>query len=188
MKWFKMVFTLALCLGMIACKAEAAPLFDTPPETGVKEDTLIYVDIDGAIRNPGVYKVKSGTRLVHLVEMAGGFTMEARTEGLTLSGTLEDAKRYVIPSVHDDIPSDSSEDVFPEGDDTSDEPGPKVCINTASAETLATLPGIGPATAQAIIDHRESKGAFETLEALMDVKNIGEKTFESLEDLITLQP
>lgn len=188
MEWLKTGLILLLCLGLAGCKAEAAPLFEAQSSGDGTPETMIYVDIDGAVRNPGVYKLRNKSRLIHLIEMSGGLKEDADVEGLTLSAHLEDGVRYVIPSTLEKPPSSSdvieSEDE-PEAPDGHEKTVP---INTASKETLETLPGIGPATAQAIIDHREAHGDFETVEALMDVHNIGEKTFEDLEALITLQP
>ncbi|MFW5893145.1 MAG: helix-hairpin-helix domain-containing protein [Bacillota bacterium] len=185
--------TMKICLALMslvllaACEAEAAPLFDENREdVSMKEKAAVYVDIKGAIRNPGVYKVKEGRRLIHLIELAGGTREDASLEGLILSEMLSDGKVYTIPSIHDT--SKKAEDEKEVREEPDEKRTKKVSLNHASKEALETLPSIGPATAQAILDYREENGPFETKEALMDVKNIGIKTFEDLEDLITLQP
>ncbi|MFW5894812.1 MAG: helix-hairpin-helix domain-containing protein [Bacillota bacterium] len=185
MRMVKGVFALVILLMLAACKAEASPLLDENQEEPQIKEGALYVDIKGAIRNPGVYKVREGSRLMHLIELSGGTTEDAVLNRLTLSERLSDGKVYTVPSVHD-APDDEADDETPvEEDQTMVE---KVSINHASKEALITLPSIGPATAQGILDYRDEHGAFETKEALMDVKNIGEKTFADLEDLITLQP
>ncbi|MFW5913551.1 MAG: helix-hairpin-helix domain-containing protein [Bacillota bacterium] len=184
MRTLKVWLIFLMVMSLAACKAEAAPLFDENHQDPFMKEGAVYVDIKGAIRNPGVYKVNEGSRLIHLIELSGGTSEDASLEGLTLSEKLSDGKVYTIPSIHD-IPDEEDEEVPEEQDDAI---ASKVSINHASKEELTTLPSIGPATAQAILDYREENGPFETKEALMDVKNIGPKTFEDLEDLITLQP
>ncbi|MFW6285308.1 MAG: helix-hairpin-helix domain-containing protein [Bacillota bacterium] len=184
MRTFKVCLTLTLLALLGACKAEAAPLFDGNHEDPFMKEGAVYVDIKGAIRNPGVYKMNEESRLVHLIEVSGGTKEDACLDNMTLSERLSDGKVYTVPSIHD-IPDEKDEEVSEEQDE---DPEIKVSINHASKEALTTLPSIGPATAQGILDYREENGPFETKEALMDVKNIGTKTFEDLEDLITLQP
>ncbi len=187
MRLFKVFWVWSVCLCLFACATgEAPPLFmDNETHPHPKQEA-VYVDIKGAVRNPGVYKLPTGGRLLHLVELSGGFTMDADTDGLGLSEPLVDGTVYHVPFlILEDLEDKRSED-----EEKADEPAEHglVSINFASSDTLATLPNIGPTTAQAIIDHRELHGPFQKIHELMEVRGIGEKTFEGLEHLITLQP
>lgn len=188
MPWFKGFIILTLLIILTACKAEAAPLFDERSEGPTMKEGVIYVDIKGEIRNPGVYKLRAGSRLLHLVEHAGGFTVAADTKKLTLSMELIDGTIYKIPSIKTEAtPGERDANAPADEYEEKDTEEGLIPINTASADLLVTLPSIGPATAEAIVEHRNTSGPFKTLEAIMDVKGIGQKTFETLEPLITLQ-
>ena len=143
------------------------------------EDTkYIYIDIKGQVQNPGVYKVLKDSRLFQLVSQAGGTTVEADTLAINLSLKLYDQQVIYIPSYEDEYPiivdviENSSSGV--------------ININSATLELLDTLPGIGPSTAQSIIDYRLEVGFFESIEDIMNVTGIGEATFNEIKDLITI--
>jgi len=145
-----------------------------------KEDTpeYIYIDIKGQIHNPGVYKVKTDSRLFQLLILAGGTTTKADTLAINLSLKLYDQQVVYIPSYEDNYPiiteiiDGTSQDI--------------ININSASLELLDTLPGIGPSTAQSIIDYRIEVGFFESVEDIMNVTGIGESTFNEIKNLITV--
>ncbi len=135
-----------------------------------KQDDDIYVDIDGAIHNPGVYKFKPGTRLYRLIEQTGGFKADADQTRINLARTLKDGEHIIIPYLYDDCGDDYNHDT-------------RIDINHASKDELTTLPNIGPATADAIIAYREND-VFENPEDIMKVSGIGEATFREIEALI----
>ena len=141
------------------------------------EITYIYVDIKGAVNLPGVYKVQQNTRLFQVVNLAGGLRDDADEHAVNLSVILGDQDVIYIPTIDEEYPRIT--------DVIEDEIGGIVNINTADLDDLQTLPGIGPSTAQNIIDYRTDNGPFETIEDIMNVSGIGEATFEKIRDYIT---
>lgn len=138
----------------------------------------IFVHILGAVDNPGLYELRDGARAVDAVAAAGGFTKKADQAGLNLARFVTDGEQIIVPTIGDSSaggPSASGAVV----------PG-KVNINTADAAALETLPRIGPAMSARIIAWRDSNGRFTTIDDLMSVTGIGEKTFDGLKDLVTV--
>jgi competence protein ComEA len=134
-----------------------------------------FVHILGAVREPGLYELRSGDRVVDAVAAAGGFTPKADESAVNLARFVTDGEQIVVPRA---------------GEAPQAAPGTSagglVNINTADGALLETLPGIGPVTAQHILDHREANGGFATIEDLQDVPGIGEVTFAGMRDLVTL--
>lgn len=126
---------------------------------------LIQAEIKGEINSPGVYTLKRGSTLKTLLKEAQGATEEADLSSLSLLEEIEDQDLVIIPP--------------------KKEKDPLISINTASLEQLITLKGVGPSTAQKIIDYRNQK-PFQTLEDLMEVKGIGPALFEKVKDKICL--
>ncbi|MEP6482041.1 MAG: helix-hairpin-helix domain-containing protein [Rhodoglobus sp.] len=135
----------------------------------------IFVHILGAVDQPGLYELREGDRAVDVVAAAGGFTDAADEAQLNLARFLVDGEQIYVPAL---------------GETPAAAPGTtaggKVNINTADEPTLETLPRVGPAMAQRIIDWREANGNFATIEDLMSVTGIGDKTFEGLKDLVSV--
>ncbi|PAT01557.1 hypothetical protein CI105_05645 [Candidatus Izimaplasma bacterium ZiA1] len=148
------------------------------------EDEYIYIDIKGCVNNPGVYKIRLNSRLFQALELAGGLTNEADTLRINLSLKLDDEAIIYIPSIIEneiDEPTDPVVILPPQDDDYG-----LVNINTASMSDLETLKGIGPSTAEAIINYRETIKRFDKIEDIMNVSGIGEATFNSIKDDITV--
>lgn len=143
-----------------------------------EEVQYIYIDIKGQVQNPGVYKVLKESRLFQLVSLAGGTTSEADTLAINLSIKLYDQQVVYIPSYEDEYP------IIIEVIENSN--SGVININSASLEQLDTLPGIGPSTAQSIIDYRTEVGFFESIEDIMNVSGIGEATFNEIKEFITI--
>ena len=150
-----------------------------PPPTAAP----LVVDVAGAVPRPGVYELPQGSRVKDAVEAAGGFLAEADKSSLNLAEPLQDGQKLEIPYMAGLEPAPQS--VFSPGSGGGG-PGPQelININTADVELLDTLPGIGPALAQAIVDYRETFGPFFYIEDIMLVDGIGEATFEEIKDLI----
>lgn len=125
---------------------------------------------------PGLYKLEDGARVNDAIQAAGGFTENADKDSLNLAKLIEDGEQIMIPSKD----GGSSE----AGSSSSQTNNGKVNINTADLSTLQTLNGVGPATAQKIIDYRTANGKFKTIEDLKKVSGIGEKTFAKFKDQI----
>lgn len=136
-----------------------------------EESNFIYIDIKGAVKNPGLYKLRRADRLNDAVEAAGGFTDDADRERVNLASFLEDGSEIIIPSVSDG----------------GGRKGGKININTAGVYELMTLDGIGEGYAKKIIEYREKNGAFLNIEQIKNVSGIGTKQFEKIKDYITVQ-
>lgn len=148
----------------------------------VPTDAPIVVHITGAVPRPGVYALPQGARVQDAISAAGGFLADADKTGINLARLLEDGEKLDIPLVEG-----SSLVVEPVSAPTASAASTELIdINTASQAELETLPGIGPTTAQKIIDYREENGPFQTTEDLMNVSGIGPGTYERIKDLITV--
>jgi competence protein ComEA len=156
---------------------DAVSNFDEPANIVEEETVYIYVDIKGQVMHPGVYKLKQYARIYEIIEKAGGFTVEADQNTINLSKIMKDQDVVYIPS---------KAEMYPRVDETTEDSQNLgvININTATKEVLETLPGIGPSTAQSIIDYRENIGLFETIEDIMNVSGIGESTFNDIKDSI----
>ena len=160
---------------------------------------LISVHVCGAVKSAGVYRVPEDARIIDAVNAAGGLTGEACTEAVNLAAFLVDGCRVRIPSVAEadmQHPEAASTPVMTVGTDgrpvdglvvladgTADA-GNKVNINTATAEELCTLNGVGPKRAQDIIRYREEHGAFADIQEIMQVPGIKQSLFAKLKDHI----
>ncbi|MFS8651792.1 MAG: helix-hairpin-helix domain-containing protein [Caldibacillus sp.] len=155
--------------------------------SGAEEQSVMMVDVKGAVKKPGVYPVSEGERVVDVVAKAGGLTEDADDTKINLSQKVSDEMVIYVPRKDEDL-GQLSVGTFTNSTGGSSSSGSnKVNINTASREELQTLPGIGPQKANAIIEYRESQGPFQTIEEIMNVSGIGEKSFEKLQDLITVK-
>ncbi|WP_313164220.1 ComEA family DNA-binding protein [Sedimentibacter sp.] len=137
-----------------------------------EKSECIFVDIDGAVKNPGVYELKDGCRVNDAIVMAGGLTDKAYTKNLNKARLLVDGEKIYVLN-NDEINEVNSEN------------SKLININTASKEMLKTIPGIGDAYAQRIIDYRNKK-SFDSIEEIKKVDGIGEKTFEKMKEIITI--
>ena len=135
----------------------------------------MVVHITGAVVNPGVYRIRYGSRLSDLVSSAGGFLPDAVPDAVNLAQVLQDGKQYTI--------SDQAEW---EARQAGSESSGTVNLNTADAEKLMQLPGIGASKAEAIIRYREENGPFGQIEDIMKISGIKESAFRQIEDRITV--
>ncbi len=148
----------------------------------VPTEAPIVVHITGAVPRPGVYALPQGARVQDVISAAGGFLADADKSGINLARQLEDGEQLDIPFGEGAslvIPTPGIEEVEPSETDL-------ININTASLAELDTLPGIGPTTAQKIIDYRDENGPFRTPEDIINVSGIGPGTYERIKDLITV--
>lgn len=146
----------------------------------------VYVDVDGAVVRPGVYRLKEGARVSQALDAAGGLTVEADVTGLNRASKITDGQKIYVPTVGEQQAAaavggaESSAATTPGAGSSSG----LVNINTASAAELQTLSGIGPSMAQSIIDERTQNGAFASVDDLMRVSGIGEKKLAKIKDCI----
>ncbi|MCA1025410.1 helix-hairpin-helix domain-containing protein [Cytobacillus kochii] len=157
--------------------------FEEGGETSQEEeenysDDDVMVDIKGEVKDPGVYALKSTQRIVDAIQVAGGFLSEADQKQVNLAQKLTDEMVIYIPKVGEEGVSS-----LPPLNDGNDR---KINLNQATVEQLETLPGIGPSKAEDILSYREEVGSFKAIEDLKEVSGIGEKTFEKLKDLISV--
>jgi competence protein ComEA len=134
----------------------------------------VIVDLKGAVERPGVYEVADTARVHDVVEMAGGLLENADSLTVNLAERVYDEMKIVVyevgePALEMDSPSEQ-----------------KVKINIATVEEIQTLEGIGPSKALAIVQYREEHGNFKTVEELLNVSGIGEKTLEKLKEHIRI--
>jgi competence protein ComEA len=152
--------------------------------TTTTEAPLIFVQVAGAVARPGVYQMPADTRAFQAVLQAGGFTDDADQQTVPLASRLTDGCRLYVPRQGETV----SGPVL-SGDSGGDSGGlaaaGPVSLNSATAEQLDSLPGIGPALAQQIISYREAQGPFTSVDQLGDVPGIGPSKLEQLRPLVT---
>ncbi|MCJ7789216.1 MAG: ComEA family DNA-binding protein [Candidatus Atribacteria bacterium] len=151
----------------------------------------VIIHISGAVKNPGVYQLKSTDRVVDAVEIAGGITERANPDAINLAALLKDGQKIIIPyKISNQVTVESDKNIsknIEEVYSSSSSPSDQININTADDHTLQSLPGIGPVLSQKIIDYRNQNGLFEVIDDIKDVSGIGEKKFEGIKDLICVQ-
>jgi competence protein ComEA len=142
----------------------------------------LVVHVAGAVRDPGVYRLAAGARVDDAVARAGGATRRADLGGLNLAAELEDGRQVLVPE------RARGGGTAAAGSATAPEPvpGQPLNLNTATLEQLDTLSGIGPLTAQKILEYREELGGFGSIEELGEIPGIGEKRLASLREEVTL--
>lgn len=153
-------------------------------ENAENTGTKMYVDISGAVVNPGVYEVDSQTRLFQVIEMAGGLTENADVDSLNRAEIVYDGQKIIVGTLGE--PSAAASESSGSQSAQSGITNGKVNLNLAGSATLQTIPGIGPSKAGRIIDYRNTNGRFRKIEDIMNITGIGEKTFESIKDYITV--
>lgn len=147
----------------------------------VPTDKPIVVHVTGAVPRPGVYALPQGARIQDAISAAGGFLAEADKANINLAQMLEDGEKIDIAYIEGASPVLATP--LPEVVATTTE---LIDINTASIAELDTLPGIGPTTAQRIIDYRTQNGPFLNIEDIINVSGIGPASYERIKDLITV--
>lgn len=173
--------------------ASAAAVGAAGSSTTVAE---LVVDVVGEVRAPGVRRVPPGSRVGDVIEAAGGLTARADRARINLAAPVADGERIFVPAVGQPVPpvavgatggagAAAAGGAGGAGTDTAGPEAP-VNLNTASPAELETLPGVGPATAQAIIDHREQQGPFRSVDDLLDVRGIGDAKLAELRDRVVV--
>jgi competence protein ComEA len=156
-----------------ALKAQPAP------------ERLVVVDVVGAVRRPGLYRLRDGSRTADAIAKAGGSTAKAALELINLAAPVADGQQVVVPRAGGSGASAAAPGGAAVGTGAS-AAGLKVHLNSASLEQLDTLPGVGPVTAQKILDYRSQHGAFASVGELDAVPGIGPARLEQLKPLVDL--
>lgn len=155
-----------------------------------QEDVTFY--ICGEIFKEGTYTLPAGSRIQDGVNAGGGFTENAFPEAMeSLAKEIVDGQKIYVPNITDDIDkiqylSENRSGISTEKFASDRQPDFVVNINTADAEELTLISGIGEATAQAIINHRNENGSFQSPEEIQNVPRIGAKTYENIKDYISV--
>ena len=177
----------------------SGPSSDAGAGTGRSEGTAttavateVVVHVAGAVVSPGVRRLPPGSRVIDAVDAAGGALADADLPRINLAAPLVDGQQVYVPKPGEQPPLAAGAGV-PEpttggaaAGPGGSVPGALVDLNTATAEQLDTLPGVGPSTAAAIIAHRDQNGPFTSVDQLLDVRGIGEAKLEQLRDLVSV--
>lgn len=160
---------------------------------GVGASPEIVVHAAGAVRRPGVYRMTAAARVIDLLDAAGGPGPGADLSGINLAAALPDGVRVYFPRLGEDAPPEVEVVPVPSGHGAPGDSRPGAAsvpvvldVNVATAAELEGLPGIGPVTAAAIVEHRERVGPFRSVEALQDVTGIGPVKLSRVAHLVTV--
>ena len=149
---------------------------------------LIVVHVAGEVRSPGVYELSAGSRIIDAVNAAGGLTARADAEVINLATPVVDSSQIYIPAKgsvrHQSFARPQPGMNVAAATNAQESSNGLVNINRATAAELENLPGVGPSTAQAIIDYRNSHGLFASPEDLLNVKGIGPAKFAAMQPLV----
>ncbi|NLZ53900.1 MAG: competence protein ComEA [Thermoanaerobacteraceae bacterium] len=170
----------------IAFKLQEEPVI---PVTAPIQAQKIVVHVAGAVKNPGVYTLEEGQRVKDAIEIAGGPLPEADLLKLNLAQKIHDEDKLYVPKIGETAEKSEQENASSYGATvgiSSNNDG-KININTADETELIKLPGVGPATAQKIIDYRTTNGSFKSIEDIKKVSGIGDKKFEQIKDKIKVR-
>lgn len=156
---------------------------------------VVVVDVGGAVASPQVVRLSAGARVDDAIQAAGGLTEDADTTSLNRASKIEDGAKVYVPregetasagTVATEVGTGATGVSGSVSTSTGSGSSGLVNINTATLEELDTLPGVGPSTAQAIIDDRTQNGPFSSIEDLMRVSGIGDKKFANMKSGITI--
>ncbi len=167
------------------------------------EHVYIYIHICGAVKKPDVYEVDEDTRLVDVIKLAGGLTADAAGDYVNQAAIVEDGQKVYIPTkdevkgtMPDGLLSNESNNSNSVNGNTSSKGNTKaagstantgkVNINTALAEELMTLAGIGESKAESIISYRQEHGSFKSIEEIKNINGIKDSVFNKISDMITV--
>lgn len=166
-----------------------APLIDGTSGVTASAAAVMLVHVVGAVSSPGVVEVPTGARVHDAVDAAGGMALVADPERMNLAAKVADGQRVVVPVVGENPPVmiDGSAGSANVGAATSGPtPESPLDLNSATEAQLDALPGVGPATAAAIVSHRDQHGAFRSVDALADVRGIGPAKLDQIRPLVSV--
>lgn len=152
--------------------------------TKERAETMIYVDIKGAVKVSGIYQLKNQQRIWDALALAGGVSEEADTAQVNYAQKVKDQMIIYVPKKGEPVPQ--SLETLQESAPAQQNQEEKINLNTATEAELQTISGIGAKKAQEIIRFRDEQGPFKTVEELKNVPGIGEKTVERLKDMLTV--
>lgn len=158
-------------------------------------DDIVIIHITGSVKNPGIVKLKEGSRIEDAIEAAGGLTENADITKVNLAYVVEDGTKIKIPSASEEdigdediIDSKSGDNIIIEENTISSNNSIQtININKATEKEFETLPGIGPSLASKIIEYRNQNGKFGSIEDIKNVNGIGDSKYEKIKNLITVK-
>ncbi|MEG1311279.1 MAG: helix-hairpin-helix domain-containing protein [Romboutsia sp.] len=154
-------------------------------DVGEVKEKIITIHISGEVNSPGVVSIEYDKRLFDAVEKLGGLTENADFNKINLAMKIEDEKHYIIPKIGEKLElyniSEENNILNSENENSN-----KININIATIQELESLPGIGEATANKIVNYRKESGEFKSIEEIKNVNGIGDKKYDSLKDSITI--
>ena len=170
--------------------ATGAPATGVPKDmaTGTAKGTAtvgaeIVVDVGGKVRKPGIHRLPAGARVADALRAAGGVRTGTKTDGLNRARFLVDGEQVIVGASAPAGPGGTAPG-GPGAPAAGTAPAAPVSLNTATADQLDTLPGVGPVLAQHIIDYRTQHGGFRSVDELREVNGIGERRFADLRNLV----
>ncbi len=150
-----------------------------PPAAMTTVDARLVVDVVGAVRRPGLYHLEQGARVADALSRAGGLTPKADRTLVNLAAPLADGEQVIVPAR---VTGAGAAGLS--GGSSSAAPAGPVHLNVATIEQLDALPGVGPVTAQKILDYRQKHGAFGSVDELDAISGIGPARLDQLRDLV----
>ena len=153
----------------------------TPPAaaTAPPAAAMLVVDVAGAVRRPGLYRLPHGSRIADAIARAGGMSRRASQAAVNLAAPLADGEQVLVPSL-----AAAGVAGAPSGAAAGPSPSAPVDLNSATVEQLDALPGIGPVTAQKIVDYRTEHGPYTSVDDLVAIPGIGPSRIENLRGLV----
>lgn len=170
---------------LVSSSTSQSSIIKQSQETSSTSSNRIMVDVKGAVKKPGVYELPADSRVTDAIDLAGGFTAEANQKSVNLAKKLTDEAVVYVASQGepiDDVGQEASAQGQGDLSGQSSGESDKINLNTATSQELQTIPGIGEKRAQDIIDYREEKGGFTSVDELKNISGIGDKTYEKLKD------
>lgn len=168
----------------------ASDISENNPAIQIEVPPLI-IHIAGAVKIPGVYQLKSTDRIIDAVKIAGGATEEANLDLINLAALLKDGQKIIIPyKTYSETGEEINTNTYnyvASAYSSSGSTSAKININTANANMLQNLPGIGPVLSERIIEYRNQNGLFGVIDDIIDVSGIAEKKYEGIKDQICVQ-
>ncbi|MEK6751523.1 MAG: helix-hairpin-helix domain-containing protein [Chloroflexota bacterium] len=177
-------FVLAGVLVFVSRAPAGQPIVLQPAPTKAP----VAVHVIGAVPRPGLYEFAEGARVQDAIDAAGGLLASASVDSINLAALLADGQQLNIPYREGAAPTEppAAPELPNSSGQNDNSQNDLININTATKEELDALPGIGPTTAQRIIDYRTANGPFEAIDEIMNVSGIGPATFDEIKDLITV--
>lgn len=170
----------------IATAASASQRTSETPSgsaAATQEADQIVVDVEGAVNAPGLYTLPADARVGEAIQAAGGLAANAQPGAANLAQKLADGEQVIIPTIEQTQDAEQTSASSGKTGSSANKEA-KININTASAEELQELSGVGPALSERIVDYREANGRFAKIEDLQNVSGIGETRFANLKDKI----